>query len=203
MNVIREICLEVVEILTLLFGILGMTFSVLLLFSPNVAKNLSNMFNRNIDTAKRLNFLDTDIRTDLFIYNHNLLVGLCLVTGSLFALIFFFFRLDVSNFSKILFGSDGSWLIGEIVFISLAWIGKIACIFGLLAGVCLLFAPSKMQQIERKLNTWFDTGSTIAKLDRSSHELDTVLYRHPILFGLIGGIISFLLIILSTLNILD
>jgi hypothetical protein len=203
MDVIREIGLEAVQIMTLLFGILGMAFSMLLLFSPNVAKNLSSLFNRNIDTSKHLNFLDRDIRTDLVIYNHPILVGFCLVAGSLFGLIFFFFKLDVSNFSKILFGPNGSWLIGEIVFEGFAWVGKIACLLGLLAGICLLFAPTKMQGIERKLNAWFETDSAIAKLDRSSHELDTVLYRHPIMFGLIGGLISFLLIVLSTLNILD
>ena len=41
MEIVKEIGLQVIEILTLLFGILGMTFSAMLMFSPNLTQSLS------------------------------------------------------------------------------------------------------------------------------------------------------------------
>jgi len=45
MNLLWEICLQTVEILTLVFGILGMTLSLMLLFAPRAARNFSSVFN--------------------------------------------------------------------------------------------------------------------------------------------------------------
>jgi hypothetical protein len=203
MEIIREILLEAVEIMTLVFGILGMTFSLLLLFSPNVARNLSNLINRNVDIEKKLTFLDKDIRTDMVIYDHNILIGTCLLLGSIFALIFFFFKLDISNFAKIFLGSQSQTIGGEIFFQTISWVGKISCFLGLAAGLLLLVAPTKMRKFETVVNAWFETKSMVEKWDRSSKNIDTFLFQHPIFFGLIGGAISLLLIVLSILNLLD
>lgn len=203
MEIIREILLEAVEIMTLVFGILGMTFSLLLLFSPNVARNLSNLINRNVDIEKKLTFLDKDIRTDMIIYDHNILIGSCLLLGSIFALIFFFFKLDMSNFAKIFLGSQSQTIAGEIFFQTISWVGKISCSLGFIAGLLLLVAPTRMRKLETKVNAWFETKSVVEKWDRSSKDIDVFLFQHPILFGLIGGAVSLLLIVLSILNLLD
>ena len=42
----------------------------------------------------------------------------------------------------------------------------------------------------------------IKKLDNSSHDLDSFFFRHAIAVGLIGAILSFLLISLSIINLL-
>jgi hypothetical protein len=59
-----------------------------------------------------------------------------------------------------------------------------------------------MRRIERRLNTYTETRSFVERLDRSSHDIDAVFFRYPIFFGLLGGAISCLLIILSILNLL-
>ncbi|MEJ2286887.1 MAG: hypothetical protein P8X85_25235 [Desulfobacterales bacterium] len=49
MEIFWEIGLQTVEILTLIFGVMGMTLSLMLLFAPRLARNLSNVFNRSIN----------------------------------------------------------------------------------------------------------------------------------------------------------
>jgi hypothetical protein len=202
MNILWEIGLKAVEILTLVAGMLGMAMSLLLLFAPSTARNLSTILNRSTDVDKKLLFLDKSISTVELIYGHPVIVGGGLVAASLFALIFFFFKVDIADFSRIFFGPTNNSSIGEILFQTIAWVGKVACFLGLAFGLCLLVSPATMRRIERKLNTWVETRSFVEKIDRSSHDIDAIFFRCPIFFGLLGGAISCLLIVLSILNLL-
>jgi hypothetical protein len=201
MGIFWEIGLQAIEILTLVVGLLGMAMSLLLLFAPAAAQNLSGIANRSVDVEKKLRFLDKDIRTDDWIYGHPVIVGGGLAAASLFALAFFFFKVDIAEFNRIFFGAT-PFAPGEILFQAFVWVGKLACLLGLALGVGLMAAPAKMRRMERSLNAWIDTRSWVEKLDRSGPKLDTVFFRYPIFFGIFGGAVSCLLIVLSILNLL-
>lgn len=203
MDIFWDIALHTVELLTLLFGVLGMAFSLLLLASPRLTKSLGNFFNRSISVGPSSDILDRDISTESFIYSHHVIFGLCLTAGSVFALIFFFFNIDMTNFAKVFLGSQKYFETLEIIFMFFAWIARIACICGLIVGIFLLVAPQKMQATEKKLNIWFETRAFFEKLDQSGPELDVLFFRHPFFFGMAGALISFLVITLSIVNLLN
>lgn len=202
MNLLWEIGLQAVEILTLVFGILGMTLSLMLLFAPRATQNVSNLFNRSLDIDRKLGFLDRDISTENFVYSHSMPIGVLLVAGSAFAFLFFLFKFDVALFNLVFFGVRGHSVFGEILFQTIAWIGRVACLFGLLAGLSLVLAPRRLRAIERRMNRWIETRVLFEKVNRPLRSLDTVFFRYPIFFGLLGGSISCVLIVLSILNLL-
>ena len=202
MTILWEIGRQTIEILTLIIGMLGLTFSLLLLFSPALVINLSRVFNRSVNLDRRLSFLDKGIRTDGLFYGHPKTAGVCLVAGSAFALAFFLFRLDLPQFTQVLFGAQGRSLAVEILFESLVWFGKIACLLGLAAGLLLLLAPEWLRRIENRMSTWVETRPLLDRLERPRHQVDDFFLRHPRFFGLLGGSVSCLLIVLSILNLL-
>jgi len=202
MDIIREIGLQVVSILTLVFGILGITFSLMTLLSPNLVQQISHILNRSVNIDSKLKYLDKEIQIDAFFYSHHFLFGACLVAGSLFSLFFFFFQLDAAHLARIFGGNGGGLLTNDIFFNLIAWIGKIVCLLGLLSGLTILLAPSKMKKFEHKLNSWFETKPVFDKLDVSSRNVDIFFFRHPLLFGSVGAVISFVIIILSMINLL-
>ena len=197
-----EIGLLTIEILTLVFGILGMTLSLMLLSSPRLARSLSNILNRSISVDKGIEYLDKEIEISDFFYSHHIGVGLALVAGSIFSLFFFFFSFDVSKFADIFFGSQSNIFSAELIVSAIAWIGKIGCLAGLVIGLVLGFKPELMKRIENHMNAWFSTKPMIDKLDKSSHDVDTFLFRYPVAVGLTGAVISFFLISLSIINLL-
>jgi hypothetical protein len=203
MEIIQEIGLQVIEILTLIFGILGMTFSAMLMFSPNLTKDLSNILNRNINVDEKIRFLDKNIAITEYFYSHHVVVGLLLIVGSAFALFFFYFSLDIANFTKIFFDSPKQVFFAKILLKSILGVGKIACLVGFFIGSSLIFAPDKMKKWEHKLNSWFETGSVIEKLQQPSSNVDSFFFRHPLSVGLTGAVLSFLIISLSITNLLD
>lgn len=203
MQLVQQIGLQAIEILTLVFGILGITFSSLLLFAPNMTKSISKLFNRYVSIEDKVSYLDKDVKIDSLIYGHHMITGALLFAGSLFALIFFFFQLDVTSFANIFFVSREYLSMNEMIFNAAAWVGKIACFFGLGCGVLLFFIPDKMKRIESKVNIWFETRPIFKKLDSPNMEFDAVLFRHPVISGLIGLIVSFFIVVLSILNLLN
>jgi len=115
MQIIQEIGLQTLEILTLIFGVLGMTLSVMLLFSTKLTKSLSNILNRKINLDEKINFLDKDIQIEHYLYNHRFLIGLLLIGGAAFSLFFFFFSLDVEKFTRVFLGSQKNTFVPEII----------------------------------------------------------------------------------------
>lgn len=202
MEIFWEIALQTVEFLTLIFGILGMTISLMLLFSPRQARSLSNILNRQVNVDNHIEYLDKNIEITEFLYSYHVATGILIVAGSAFSLFFFFFSLDVTKFADILFGSQANAFPGELIIRFVTWIGKIGCLAGLVFGILLLFAPDFMKRIEDKLNFWFETKPMIEKLDKSSHDLEPFFFRYPIAIGLTGAVISFFLISLSIINLL-
>ena len=203
MEIFWEIGIQTIEILTLIFGIMGMTLSLMLLFSPRFARNLSNILNRSIDVDKRIEFLDRDIDVSEFFYSHHIAMGLLLVAGSAFSLFFFFFSLDVSKFAGIFFGTRANIFAAEIIVSTITWIGTIGCLAGLVFGLLMVFKPDLLKRIENKLNLLFETRPMIDKLDKSSHDMDTFFFNHPVAVGLTGAVTSFFLISLSIINLLE
>ena len=203
MDIFWDIAYHTVELLTLLFGVLGMAFSLLLLASPRLTKSLGNFFNRRFSVGSSSSIFDKDFPTEAFIYSHHIIFGVCLVVGSAFALIFFFFYIDISNFANVFLGSQKYFETLEVIFYFFAWIARIACVCGLIIGIVLLVAPQRMQAVEKKLNTWFETRPFFEKLDQSGPELDVLFFRYPFFFGMAGAVISFLVIALSIVNLLN
>ena len=203
MEIIKEIGLQVIEIWTLMFGILGMTFSAMLMFSPTLTQNLSNILNRNVNVDEKISFLDKNIAITEYFYSHHVVVGLLFIFGSAFALFFFCFSLDIAKFIRVFFDSPTQVFFGEILLKSILRVGKVACLVGLFFGSLLLFAPGKMEKWENTLNSGFETGSVIKKLEQSSDNVDSFFFRHPLPVGLTGAGISFLIISRSIINLLD
>jgi len=203
MKIIQQIGLQAVEVLTLITSVLGMTLSIMLLLSPNLTQSLNRILNRRINFDDKIKVLDKDIKIEPYFYSHHVLIGNLLIGGAVFSLFFFFFSLDVSKFTSVFLGSHKYMFVFEILTDSFVWIGKIICMVALFYGLMLVFAPGKMRQIESKLNSWFETGPFIEKLEKTNHNLDAFIFRYPIMVGAAGAALSFFLLSLSIINLLD
>ena len=198
-----DIFLQAIEIFTLIVGLSGVIFSLLLLFVPRMFKSTGTVLNRSVDIDSKITqFIDKDIRTDHLIYRYNILSGAFLIVASAYILVFLFYRFDVDGFLKVFFADGKFDTADEILVSSLALVGKFAGVIGLLIGSILLFSPDQMRQIEKRVDTWFATKPLWDKLDRPFDNVDALVIRRPIIFGIIGLTTSVLLTFLSVKNIL-
>ncbi|MGD8953529.1 MAG: hypothetical protein PVI45_04070 [Desulfobacterales bacterium] len=202
-NFFWAICLQVLEFFTLVVGIVGMVLSTLLLLAPRLLNRIGESLNRSIDVDKKISRLvDRSIPTAAFFYRHNIISGVCLIVGAVFVLLYLFFRLDVDGLVSVFFGNDKFKVTYEILITTMALMGKVAGSAGLLIGLILVSRPEKLQQIERRMDTWFTTQPMWERLDRSRPSVDTLVYRRPIIFGAIGLFTSVVLTFIAVNNLI-
>ncbi len=203
MNIIWEIFLETVKILALFAGVLGMVFSLLLIYSPEIFRAVGSRLNYYVNIDKKISFLDRNIQTRSYVYNRNIISGILFVIGSLYIVIFLQYKPDVQNIIRIFFGTENYFSIMEIIFKSIVWVFKLSGCIGIIIGLILIFRPFTMSKLEKKMNTGFSTQPIIDKLDQTHQDIDKLVYKHPLLFGLPGLAASILLIVLAIGNIIE
>jgi len=191
MQFLGDIFLSATGILTVLIGALGVIFSALLLFNPGAIVKWSGILNRSIDVERVFPALDRPVSTNSLAYKHPVIFGILLVIGSFFVLNFLFFQISAPLFSGFL---------GGILFEALVIMGKLACFCGIAIGLGLIFAPDKVKKLETRLDSWFDTEPLAEKLNRPIEQVDHIFLRRPLLFGAIGLLASFVLLILGAAN---
>ncbi len=202
MDIIAEICFQALAIFILVLAITGLAISFLLLISPTKAQSISKLFDQKITVEKKINYLDKSIGTDKLTYQHNIPFGIGLIAGSVFVLIFLFFKLDVIKVVKIFSAPDYAFLI-EIIISALAMVGKIASILGFVFGFFLLFVPELMIKIENIMDSWIETEFMVDKLDEFHHGIENIILKYPILFGFTGLMTSAILILLSIISLIS
>lgn len=203
MDVIWEMGLQIVEIFTLVAGLVGIILSLVLLFDAKKIQQLGRQFNRyvNIDKPFR-SMIDRSISSDGLFYRHNILSGICLIVGSAFILVFLFYRLDVQSMLVALFGVEELNTVTDMVISAMAIVGKLVGIVGILLGSILLFQPMQLKSIEKRLNIWLATDPVVDKLEQPHPDVDAFVYQKPVLCGIVGLTTSILLTYLALGNIL-
>ena len=112
-------------------------------------------------------------------------------------LIFLFAQIDVERLMGILHIQDTQRLLWEMVLEGLVIAGKLAGVIGVIVGLFLIIAPGRLQRIENRLNSWVATQPLVDRLDVFNHVVNVFSFRHPILIGSIGVLLSIVLIALS------
>jgi hypothetical protein len=197
MNAIVDICLDTTAILTIVCGAAGLIFSLSLIFFPERMRAIDTFLSRTYHLKERLAYFDQTIRNELFIYRHPVGCGCCFIVGSVVALIFLFTQMDVARLLAVLQIQDTQSLLWEMVLEGLVIAGKLAGAIGVIIGLFLIIAPGRLQRIENRLNSWVATQPLVDRLDVFNHVVNVFSFRHPILIGSIGVLLSIVLIALS------
>jgi hypothetical protein len=197
MNAIIDICLDTTAILTIVCGAAGLIFSLSLIFFPERMRAIDAFLSRTYHLKERLAYFDQTIRNELFIYRHPMGCGCCFIVGSVVTLIFLFTQMDVARLLAVLQIQDTQRLLWEMVLEGLVIAGKLAGAIGVIIGLFLIIAPGRLQRIENRLNSWVATQPLVDRLDVFNHVVNVFSFRHPILIGSIGVLLSIVLIALS------
>ncbi len=197
MSPIIEICLDTTAVLTIVCGVAGLLLSLGLIFFPERTRAIDEFLSRDYHLKERLAYFDQTIRNELFIYRHPLVYGALFTLGSVVTLIFLFSQMDVERLVSVLHIQENQRLLWEIALEVLVVTGKLAGVIGVIVGLFLMIAPGRLQRIEKRLDSWIATQPLVDRLDVFNHVINVFSFRHPILIGSIGVLLSTVLITLS------
>lgn len=183
----------------LLFGaVLGVLLASLLIFTPQYLARVNHIANHWISTRHISRWLDRSISIEQWFYQHNRAVGIVVVLGASYILIFFSMLFDKS-YSMQRMGVKGivppkllDGLLDALVLSSLIG-GTVA----LLVGLFLWLRPSLLRGVEAGANQWVTSRRATKMLDVPRYDLDQFVAHHAKRAGwllLLGSIYLFVVV---------
>ena len=200
MDPLLDICLDATAILTIVWGIAGLMLSLGLMFFPQHIQSIDKFFSRSYKLKERLTYFDQSIRNEALIYRRPMFFGILFTIGSVVTLIFLFSQLDLDHLLAVLNLQASHRLLWQMALETLVLAGKLAGIIGVIIGLFLMIAPSRLQRIECRLNAWVAKQPLVDRLDGFNQVVNVFSFRHPLLIGTIGTILSLTLITLSIIS---
>lgn len=194
MQTLMEIGLDTHRLLSMLVGLVGLAFSLLLLFSPAITQRVCNVLNRPISMDKNFHYLNAYVAFDRLAHRHHAMVGSLIAAGGFFLSFFFWKPMD----ARFLAG-----LFGPVTTEFAIHLGRVTGIAGIGLGLLLALRPSLLLRIEGVVNRWISTEPLVDALNQMRFPIDSIVMRHPIVFGLCGMASSTALILMSLMQIFD
>ena len=164
--------------------VMGSAFLVtglsLLLF-PDKTLEIIRQLNVWVDTDRWFDYLNTELKSEAFIYRHHRIFGTFILLASLW--IFWVFVVshpsDDFQFLGVFELSDtvDAWLTGSIIFLI-----RLVSVFFIITGLVVLIRPSLLKMLEQKMNRWIDTDVS-GSLETPHKGADEYLVQHPRLIG--------------------
>ena len=179
----------------LLFGaLLGMALALLLIFKPHLLERVNRVANHWVSTRHIGQALDRSISIERWFYRHHRPMGIAIVLGATYFLIYFGILFDKATLLPLWSGQiplkllDG--LLDALVLGSLVG-GTVAFI----AGLSIWLRPSLLRGVEEGANQWVSSRQATKVLDVRHHDqVDRFVARHAQRVGwilLMGSIYLF------------
>lgn len=186
----------------LLIGVLfAFLYGLIALLFPKQIIALNRTMNNWVSMRRRLKPLEVPRIQEQRLYHHHRILGLLLLTGSLFTLYQLRFNHDLTELRSQLATANTYPIVTEVLvtsaYIFLLW----GALLSVIIGGIIAFRPSLLKGFETWSNRWISTRQALKFLDQSYCGSDNFFNRNPRLSGviLITGALYSLLIFLFLL----
>jgi hypothetical protein len=164
-------------IFLLIGALLGVVLGLLLIFWPRILARINSVANYWISMRHIDRMLDRSISIELWFYRHHRILGMLIILGAGYILVYFGFLFDKATALQALsrYGPvkllDG--LLNFVVITSLT-----GAVVALLAGFVLWLRPGLLRDIEADANKWVSSRRATKVLDVQHGQVDQYVVRH-------------------------
>lgn len=197
LNHIDILLWRALAIFLLIGALTGIALALLLIFKPQLMARVNHVANRWVSMRHISRWMDRTIRIEHWFYRHHRPMGLLLILGAGYILVYFGWRFDkaiaLQSFSsyvpnKLLLGG----LLQALVLFALIG-GAVA----LLVGLAVWLRPSLLRGMEKESNQWVSSRRATKVMDVPHDQVDRFIERHARQVGwllLLGSIYLFFLL---------
>jgi hypothetical protein len=172
----------------------GVAVSLLLIFKPHLMARANRLANRWISTDHLNQLLDRSISIEHWFYRHHRLLGVLIVFGACYILVYFGLLFDKPVALQRLSGYMPVRLLDMLLDV-LALASLTGAAVALFVGLFLCLRPSLLRGIEESANQWISSDCAIRLLDIPRDQMERFVAVHTQRIGwllLLGSIYLFL-----------
>lgn len=152
-NLINVILWQSLAIFLIIGSLMGIAVSLLLIFKPHLMVRINRVANRWISTRHLDQWLDRSVSIEHWFYQHHRPLGILIVLGACYILVYFGLLFDKPIVLQRLAGYAPSWQL-DILLDALALASLIGAVVALFTGLFLWLRPSLLRGIEEEANRW-------------------------------------------------
>lgn len=180
-------------ILLLVFALFGVVLALLLIYKPRLLERFNRVANRWVSARPVSQLLDRSISIERWFHQHHRPVGIFIVLGSCYMLIYFGFMFDKAYTLHRWSGMLPAQLLDVLLnaMVAAALIGGATA---LIVGLFFWLRPSLLRGVEEEANQWVSSRLATKVLDESHGQVDRFVMHHAQRAGwllLLGSIYLF------------
>ena len=186
---------RVLAIFLLIGALLGALLGLLLIIKSPLIQSINRVANRWISMRQFERLLDRSISLEHWFHRHHRAVGIVMMLGALYMLVYFGFQFDKAYVLQRLSGAVPAKLLGGLLD-ALVLLSLIGAAVALCVGTVFWLRPSLLRGIEAGANRWVSLRPVTEALDVPHNQVEDYVQRHSRQSGwllLLGGIYLFFL----------
>jgi hypothetical protein len=164
-------------IFLLLGALLGILLGSLLIAKPRIVERLNRLANRWVSTRNISRWLDHSISIEHWFYHRHRAIGLIIVAGAIYILIYFGMLFDKAYTLERLSGNFPAQLLDGLID-ALVLGSLIGGAVALIVGLFLWLRPSLLRGMEDEVNLWVSTRRVTRMLDVPHGQMERFIARH-------------------------
>lgn len=192
-NLINIILWQSLAIFLIVGSLMGVAVSLLLIFRPHLMVRINRVANRWISTRHLDQWLDRSVSIEHWFYQHHRPLGILIVFGACYILVYFGLLFDKPIALQRLAGYAPSWQL-DILLDALALASLVGAVVALFVGLFLWLRPSLLRGIEEEANRWISWRRAAKPLAISRDQVEQFVAGHAKRLGwllLLGSIYLF------------
>jgi len=199
--IVADILWHALAIFLLIGASMGVAVALLLIFKPHLLKPVNRVANRWVSMRRISQWMDHSIRTERWFYRHHGVLGLLVVAGAGYMLLYFGWLLDQAAALRALGGYVASPQLASMLTQALRLVALIGAVLALLIGAVYWIRPSLLRGIETKANQWVSSRQATKAVDITHDQVDLFVEHHAQRVGwlLLAGSIYLFVVMLRWL----
>ena len=180
-------------ILLLVFALFGVVLALLLIYKPQLLERFNRVANRWVSMRLISQWVDRSISIERWFHQHHRAVGIFIVLGSSYMLIYFGFLFDKAYTLQRWSGMLPAQLL-RVLLNAMVMAALIAGAVALIVGLFFWLRPSLLRGMEEEANQWVSSRRATKVLDEPHGQVDRFVARHAQRVGwllLLGSIYLF------------
>lgn len=164
-------------IFLLIAALLGILLGLLLTFKPDLMERINRITNRWISVRQIDHLLDRIISLEHWFYQHHRPLGILVILGAAYILVYFGVLFDRTIALQHLTGYAPSGLLDGLLD-ALVLTSLIGAVAGLFVGLLLWLRPSLLRGLEEEANQWISSYRAIKVLDVPHDQVNRFIARY-------------------------
>lgn len=176
-NPVESILSSTLTIFLLISALLGIVLGLLLIWKPQLLRQINRVANRWISTRHIQQILDRSTSIEHWFYQQHRVLGMLVTAGAAYIFIYFGVLFDkahaLKDMSKLATPYVLNWMLDTLVMAALT-----GATVAFIVGLFLWLRPSLLRSFEQHANQWMDVPLTAQKLDSAHDQVDQFVLHH-------------------------